>query len=352
VWDLGNVLDPIPGEIEFAAEVFYDTGSVQSCTFKVEIGVRTDDVIVVGWISPTLAALTSTIGVDPQLLTVMPPNGVVTSSFGCNEQVGLLSGGALTVGIGGPLFGGADRDYVLSWLFHYGQDNFSPSFGPPPADFQSNGVIGYAKVDAYRASVTRYKFIAHLQIKYVKASDNDTFAVPPTVLHEQIDVGSTKNPCGPIMGALDVIAAQTGPATTLNASVTSNRVTLIADASPDVKAVRAFDALTAAGVVDWEVWENVGCRIIFRANGDTSPELTFQPFPSFYLYKNGALDTITFQVPIKDHFYGPGDTNYPVYPFGQESWSGAAQVPIPDSRCGDAESQPATSARTPEYTIP
>jgi hypothetical protein len=215
-------------------------------------------------------------------------------------------------------------------------------------------VIDYQKLDTFRASVTKYKFIAHFQARFLVHDDGLTFAGPPTVLQADVEVGQTRNPCGDIIGVPCPVPAQTGPATTSVPVVpTSNqRLTMIADASPDADAVRAFDALTAAGVVDFEVWENVGCRIRFWANGGTSPDLTFQPFPSYYVYRNGGLVSVTPQVPIRDHFYGPADANYPVYPFGQVSWTGAAGVPIPDSRCGNAVSPADSTARVPAYTIP
>jgi len=90
----------------------------------------------------------------------------------------------------------------------------------------------------------------------------------------------------------------------------------------------------------------------FWANGDTTPEIVLQPYPSFYEYRNGVLVNVNPQTsePI-GHFYGPGDSSYPVYPFGTIDCNAAYGV-IPSSRCGDATSPAPPSARIPEYTVP
>ena len=370
-WDLGDILNPMPGEIEFKATITYTDGTRQCGKFKSEIGVRTDDVIVVGWIDPALVPLAPTIAVDSNILTAMPPTGVVTNISHCTARIAWLSEGLVSVpgpppaipSPTDPLLAPKDRDYLLQWLFHFGQDNFAPTFGPPPSDFRTSNVIDQQKVQQFFVQTTKYKVFAQLQIRYLVDLPGQRFKEPPIFLRWPTAVGETRNPCGfsPIIPPfVDPIPAQTGPATTPLPVISpqSKRVSLIVDGSPDAPAVRAFDTLMGVGVLESQFWENVGARITFQWNGGTSPELVYSPFPSFYVYRNGLQVSVIPQVPVKDHFYGPGDANYPVYPFGTvvcptcPASSCAIFFAIPDSRCGDAASPAHPSARIPPYTVP
>jgi len=361
-WDVGDLLDPVPGPVQFTASISYDDGHAECAEFKTEIGVRTDDMIVIGWIDPQMVTLPAVNdGLDPPTWFVNPfiagmiqPTGLVPNSLDCNALVGDLSEGMTTLGPGGPPLSLIDRSYILNWLFKYGQDNMSPTFGPPPSDFRSNDAIDYQKVAAYREEKTRYKVFVHLQIRYLMEPEANGFKEAPAILHDKVEVGSTKNPCRGVLDWLDVVEGQTGPGTTPTAHVspTNSRVSLIADASPDAAAVRAFDTLTAVGVAVWEVWESVGCRITFQPNGLTTPDIVLQPYPSFFEYHNGVLTSVVPQTPTTTgHFYGPGDANYPVYPFGTADCF-ATFANIPSSRCGDAASPAEPTARIPEYVVP
>ena len=355
-WDLGDILNPTPGPVDINVVVRYTDGSCLSGRYSTEIGVRTDDVVIIGWINPDLITLPAVNNgatppvwfVNPIIVNAMPANGVVSNRLECNLMVADLSESMITVGPGGPPLTFLDREYILSWLFKYGQNNFSPAYGPPPDDFiGGDNVMDFDEIDDVAAVATGFKFFSELQIRY-RINDTGTFV--PTVLRKKAKVGDMKNPCGAVAGYLDVIPGQQGFATVAG-YITSDHVSTIVDASPDAAAVRVFDTLTASYVLDPEAWANVGARVLFDSNNRTTARIAKTPFPSFYIYVNGHPFHPIAQSTIRGQFFGPGDSDYPVYPFGLVPCT-AVFGTIPDSRCGNAVLSADPSSVTPDYTIP
>ncbi len=341
-WNVGDLLNPHPGEVMFEAYVWYTDGTEQCFNFKSEIGVRTDDVIVVGWIDGTNVPLNPA-GVTAQIVAIMPPAGLpVPSSFDCNTFVSDLYFNDNTPNGINPLTG-LDRTYILNWLFKFA-DNANPSTVIPGGDFRnaSDTFQDESEVSAFYGLKTNYKLFNRLQIKYLDGG------VPQVVRPPTTGIGDTTNPCGPWWPALAVYPGQSGDANGPPAIVLSNRVTLINDGSPDAGAIRAFNTLTGNGVTGTPVfWENIGSKIQFWLNGATSGTITVQPYPTYYVYRNGKRVTTIPQAaqPIGNFVTNP-------YPFGTVECSTPLRGTTPGGRCGDAESPADSSARVPPYIVP
>ena len=341
-WDLGDILNPTPGEIEFWVHVLYADGRRECGRFASEIGVRTDDVILVAWIDGNNVPLNPA-GVNAQIVAIMPPAGPpVPSNFDCNDLVGDLYFNDNTPNGINPLTG-VDRTYILNWLFKFA-GNSNPSSGViPGGDFRNaaNTFQDESEVAAFYSLKTNYKLFNRLQIKYLDDG-------APQVIHQPTGIGDTVNPCGPWGPALAVYPGQSGPANGPPAIVLSNRVTLINDGSPDAGAIRAFNTLMGNGVAGTPVfWENIGSSIKFYFSGATSPVITLQPYPTYYEYRNGRFFGSTAQAAQPAGNFVPNP-----YPFGTVECYTPLVGTTPGGRCGDAVSPADASARIPPYTVP
>jgi len=346
-WNLGDIIAPIAGDIEFAVQVTHSDGTVECGSFMAEIGVRTDDVIVVGWIDPNGVSLPA--GAAGWLTAMMPPTGPpVPSSLDCNLFMLDLSENSTT-----PLsqtITAIDRDYILKWLFKFA-GNTDPTLVIPGGDFRDpNGsYLDEAEVTGFAATPTNYKLFSRLQVAYVL---NGTSLSQPTILQSRTETGETVNPCGAIVGFLGSFPGQVGPADFQFLLVGNNqRIVTINDGSPDTGAIRAFNTLTAKDLPPGQApvfWENIGSKITFTANSGTSPTIVMQPYPTYYVYRNGTLVNIVPQAATPN-----ANFNGLAYPFGTVSCIGVWGV-TPGGRCGDAASPPAPSARIPpsQYVVP
>ncbi len=173
-WDLGDVLNPTPGEITFRVEVDYAEGMRECGEFESEIGVRTDDVILVAWIDPNNVPLNPA-GVSPQLLTLFPVAGspvVITPPCGACEVIGAVANGISNVcGITLNDYdnpqpqGDANRKYLLHWMFKYA-GNPDPAMGIPGGDFRNdadthmdeNDLLLYVTIAVTNRSIKRLTF--------------------------------------------------------------------------------------------------------------------------------------------------------------------------------------------------
>lgn len=88
-WKLVNPLDWKPGTYKIKCSINKD-GNTTLLEFEQRVGVRTDDIVVIGWIDPAPIPLV-TAGVQPALLSVLPEGGL-TVSDGDNSKLkaGLL----------------------------------------------------------------------------------------------------------------------------------------------------------------------------------------------------------------------------------------------------------------------
>lgn len=355
-WDLGDILNPMPGEIEFNATITYTDGKKQCGKFKTEIGVRTDDVILIGWIDannvpwpmPAPGWLTAI------LPTAFPP---APPALACNNLIRELSENDEIPFSAPAALTAAERDYILFWMFRFGGNLDPRGVRPnglqvvPGTDFRdpTDSFMDETEFSTYVAGTIDYKLVNRFQVRYGATANG--FLGTPTVLKAGTWIGHTENPCGTILTFLDVFPGQRGSIDTGIAAIgSSNRtITLINDGSPDAGAIRAFNTLRGKAVAPfgWTplFWENIGSAIRFRYDGNTEPSVVLQPYPTYYEYRNGKFVHSTPQAasPLANFATNP-------YPFGTVSCIRTGGI-TPGGRCGDAESTPAGTARVPNYTL-
>jgi hypothetical protein len=337
------------GKHTFKVAVDFVGGGHAEATRDIDVGVRTDDTIVVGWINPDGVTLPT--GANSEVTTVFsaPP---VPSSLACNGLVGLLSQNQEP--LMGPmgnqtplLMTQTDRTFVLYWLFKYGS-SADPATVIPGGDFRS-GTFGTDedKVRTFRGTPTNYKLFNRLQVKFTLGPGGLGFAGAPIVLHRDVGVGTTENPCGPVADFGALFPGQTGPANNLLSvrDVPISHVSLINDASPDANAVEAFNFLVYK-LLPAVFWEDIGSQISFSATGGPVPIVVVQPYPTYYEYHNGIRVQITPQASTP---LGNFQTN--PYPFGTVPCTRSLTT-VPGGRCGEASLPPDPTARTPAYVIP
>ncbi len=74
VWDLGD-LQPTAGILMFTCTATFASGDVSTGNYSIEVGIRTDDIILVGWINRK--EVTLPIGTHPWVRRQFPPDGQV-----------------------------------------------------------------------------------------------------------------------------------------------------------------------------------------------------------------------------------------------------------------------------------
>ena len=335
----------LSGTLTFQVTVAFAGGAQEQSSRDVEVGVRSDDTIVVGWINP--AGVTLPGGASPAVTGLLTPPPV-PSSLQCNLFVLDLSNNFTTPNFI-PLTL-ADRSYVLNWLFKYA-GNPDPST-VIPGDFRNSATsfTDESKVANFLGTLTNFKLFNRFQVKF-RVGAGGTFNGTPIVLQQKTGIGTTKNPCGTVLGFLGLFPGQAGPANGPPPvpSPTNTRNSLINDGSPDAGAIRAFDTLTGKDLPAGATavfWENIGTRISFNAGGGPTPTVVVQPYPTYFEYHNGKLVNTT---PQASSPLGNFQTN--PYPFGTVPCLELGGI-TPGGRCGDASSPADPSARVPQFTAP
>ena len=399
------VIAPLPsglfGTVTFTATVFLTNGGQAAANIVIQIGIRSDDITVVGWINPLGVPPIVATGVNGLVTVAMPSPTTVPLGFPtnllCNGIVGELSDGipaTVTTFLGMPIpvsLSNVDLNYILLWLFTYGSNSdpgvVLPALGVTGrADFfdPATNFTSSAQVAAYLSSLESYKLFNRLQVKFL--TNGTSFLAFPTVLQQAVGVGTTTNPCGPatvpplIVSVVPPIftppvtvpalfPGQIGPKNGPPAIVVVNaanpsgiRISQINDGSPDAGAIRAFDEISfIVTPPDTVYWENIGSQITFSPGGPTG-SIVQQPYPTYNIYVNGVLTAIRPQAasPFGNFQAAP-------YPFGTVPCPFGTIVSLPGSpffapilgtipggRCGDASSPPDPTVRTPPpiYTVP
>jgi hypothetical protein len=337
----------MPGKITFMAEVIYLDGTRKCGLFDTEIGVRTDFVVVIGWIDPDNVPLV-TAGVDRNLLRAFPPSGPPVGLWG-GVQIAILvsQGDVQPMGINlleapwAATPGRRNRLYLLNWLFKF-TANPDPRTITGPADFRdaTDTHIDFEKLNSYTNVRTNYKLFNLFQVRYL--ANEGGFTVPPFVLIQSWVIGTTMDP---IMGA--PTQGQSGPHNG-DRQATAQSIWAINEGSPPAAGILAFNTLMGNAVPrNPTFWENIGSRIKFSYDNGTEPIVTVQAYPTFYVYHNGRLVSINPQAPQpSDHFYRNP------YPFGIVPCDGSTafgSIPHPHGggRCGNAVAPEESSARIP-----
>jgi hypothetical protein len=343
-YNAGNVA-AIPGDVLVGVTVGIGGFDLRA-TKEIEIGVRTDDIIIVSWIDPAAVPLPPTpppaVGAD--IAALFPPTGAPVG-IGQAEVAGLILG-QLAAGDDSPQrasdpaglvpLNASERTYLIEWMFKYGASS-DPRLAIPGNDFRDAGDLGTNEneVANFLDTETNYKLFNRLQIRYRVGTNG--FNGMPTVLRHSVATGDTVDP----LGLFPYIHnGQDGPAMTNSPFSGANRVSSIVDGSPDSLGIRAMNTLTAVGVANPVWWENIGNKMTFRHDGNaagsfTMPDFAFANYPTHNIYVNGTFDRAIAQWPTP---FGHFVTN--PYPFG------------PGGRGGDGESPAAFGARAPDWTVP
>jgi len=401
-WNVGAI-GPTAGNPLFQCLVQYPNGTAIFKQITIEIGIRSDDAIAIGWIDP-IGVTISSAGVSAQILHDLAPGLGNTGMPGTDPnypfnpvaataRLAALSANDDHLGFlptnPNDILSATDRNYILDWMFKYAANpdpaavlTTMPGFSTS-ADFMGTaGYIDYAKLAAYIAVGTNYKLINHLQVKYrVNLSNTSQFNGMPVLLNgSQGLVGATINPTGipfqipagiALLDFFDAIQAlqgyialftydtleyyvvhtQNGPMNNLF-SMVGTHVSLINDGSPDLPAVRAFNTTVALHNGIPIYWENIGSKWNITC-GSTTPVLSWQPYPTYNTYINGPFQTQKYQAAIPQNEFVSDP-----YPFGDDDSIGLpptipglydplAMPTIPGGRDGIAWLPASNSARIP-----
>jgi hypothetical protein len=347
-WDLGDILNPVPGEITFKVEITYADGQRECGVFGSEIGVRTDDVIVVGWIDPDNVPL-STAGVIPQLLTLFPPGGPPVATGltcdACQTMFAVAQGDANPCNIGiDAATNNANRQYLLHWMFKYA-GNADPRTSPfvPGGDFRNaaDTHIDNNEFVAFVASATTYKLINRFQVKYLATATG--FKGTPLLVTSLTVIGATSNPLAACPLVPNPAPGQPGP-NWRKLGQTAISIWQVNEGSPEASAILAFNTLMGNAVPSNPTfWESIGSRIRFRFDNGTEPIVSLQVYPTYFEYRNGRYVGRYDQLPDPQGVF----ILYP-YPFGAVPCTG---IPFPhlQGRCGEARSTEDGTARIPPF---
>jgi hypothetical protein len=275
-WDLGD-LPPSPGAWSIHLKATFNDGRTAEASTDIEVGVRTNDVLVVAWIDPAGVPLPVS-DADPELLEFYPPWGApvspVQSLLTLGHQ-GLIAAGSTIHPVWPRPMTFAERMYVLNWMFHFA-GNFCALNRCPPSSFANDG-----DVSSFRTQRDHYKLFNRMQIKYLV--ENGAFKGAPIRLRKDVDIGVTHNPVfdfiteagvpGPANGSFDFhpdVAFQ------------------VNDGTPASLAVAAFNTLAAP----WE-WSNIGSRIELGPSLGSGNRVVPQVYPTYFVFENlSKTDTI------------------------------------------------------------
>ena len=195
-----------PGKYKIKCAISFAGGSSSTQEFEQEVGVRTDDVVVVGWIDGDQVTLDGK-GVQASLTQALPQGGLTAlSPWQSKANAGNLLLTILANGVNGSFeigernkrlpfgpFSDADKTYALYWQFKYANNR------PPLANFTDDeGYFSQSKLDDFinTEDQTRYKLLNHYQAKFLVTADEKI--ENSTLTHigkaQEVYIGNTKDP--------------------------------------------------------------------------------------------------------------------------------------------------------------
>jgi len=308
-------LDWKPGKYKIKCTISFAGGSNSTAEFEQEVGVRTDDVVVVGWIDPAQVPLNSS-GVQSALVRVFPPGGLTSgdSDEAKAKAAQLLNiiatqGVNFTFAIGDSStaftpFSATDKTYALNWMFKY-----AGNLAPPSAFTDSDGFFSQQTLDDFATETnhTRYKLINHYQAKY-RIGDDQKFK-PGTLVHlkHYVNIGYTKDPSryyevGGIIAwigkwvnsypADGAFPGTAGPNNSRNPVTKETESKLCNEGRPDQKALDAFMQLT--GKDQGQIWSSITFfsdpqHYSETTSSTTGQSLTRAPKPQYFY--QGRINT-------------------------------------------------------------
>ena len=313
--------------------------------FEQIVGVRTDDVVVVGWIDPQQVSL-NTSGVQSALTQVLPVGGL-SAEDGDNAKLkaGILLKHIAEQGVASPFqvdepwyappmiigvdfraFSAADKTYALNWMFKYAGN---PA---PPDDFTDNeGYFSQAEVDDFVATKhkTLYKLFNHYQARYLVGTDQKFKSGTLVHLKHKALIGNTKDPARiyDTWGFFDwlgrclenypdngIFPGMPREHNSNNPVVTDTTSKMCNEGTPDQKALDAFKNLT--GHDQGYIWSSITFFSDLQHYSETTSPLTSQTltrnpkptnfhqggintqvYPTYWIYINGEKKGVQNQAP-------------------------------------------------------
>ena len=268
-WEVGEIAAEA-GTLEFRLDVELSNGSSLTETRKIEVGIRTDDVLVIGWINPNGVPL-SPQGVHPDVLTRLPHTGQFSGRVQKMQALVYLAsitGGNTSRSLLPPWnqpLSQTDKEYILNWMF------FHASNSPPPTTFADEQAVA-----AYLATRTNYKLANRLQIKYRVLSGQ--FRQPPIVLR-RLDPPRIGETLDPVLGMS--VPGSAGGMNGRSGTFQDHIYYVVNDGSPDSAAVAAFNTLMQP-----LRWSNIGSIIEMGIPYGTDYNIRQQLYPTYVIYRN------------------------------------------------------------------
>jgi hypothetical protein len=292
-----------PGTYTITLEVTFDNGLKKTATMTQEVGVRTQDVLVIGWINGDHVPLSDS-GVYLPLSLMFPTSGLGINASLVQQAAALTYLGTVSFGNDDRPFGplgnklsATDRHYLLNWLF-----KFAPNPHPPDYFFAE------LEVSAFKALHVVYKLYNRAQVKYFVAGGKITDV---TRIHKEIDIGWTIDP----ITGIAIFPGEAGPANE-RFVVTDTEIHQINDGTPEHMAVAAFNTLMTP-----RIWNNIGSKVMFSLAALSAGDVKNQLYPTYNIYVTKSIVALRDQAPdpsgnFNTTPYPPGPP-YPPYIYPQ-----------------------------------
>jgi hypothetical protein len=279
-WPMNTGISWDPGDYVLTLEVTFDTGVTKTSTYNQRVGLRTDDVLVIGWINKAGVAVNPD-GVYWAVTEIFPPEGLCGASLVQKAAAGAY---LLTVALGGDArpFGppdnflsAADRRYLLNWQFKHGGNP-----GPPPPLFFTE-----EQVEDYKESTSNWKLWNRAQVKYFVA-DGKINGVQR--LKKDTLIGTTTDP----ISCLIPVPGEAGVPWNGQFIVRDTEIHQINDGTPDSFATNGLNTLTRP-----LLWSHIGSKIQFTLSAGITGDVTNQVYPTYSKFRNKSLYSVDPQAP-------------------------------------------------------
>ena len=403
IWNV--IIPPTPGIVTFQCMMQRPGASPTITSLSVEVGIRTDDTILVGWIDRNAVPISPS-GVDAAVLADLPANGGVSPNIAGTARIAALvdNDDCLDYLTCTTPYNATDKNYILDWMFHFAdnpdptptlQGLTTPDVTNPTGLNATNdltttaGYMSYPKLADYMSDLHRFKLLNHFQVKYrVNLTNLTQFNGAPMVLQGGATIGATVNPTGlppdlssvlnelaslPFPYSIPGLAAaslnhslndpQAGPANgVIGPTPSVDHISQCNDGSPEIPAIRAFNTLMGLDVPNPLFWQNIGSKITFTCPNTAPNPPTYENYPTYYWYGNGLFVRPFPQAGTpQGHFFANPypfgtDPSYGLPPEGPGNIPLIPGVPsfptIDGGRNGIASTPGDASSSIPAYIVP
>lgn len=237
---------------------------------------RDENVLAIGWIDPNGVPL-STTGVDPIVLSHVPPQGLVGASF-LQKAATLIWFVRLAAGDDRrpdmepdnpfPVYlTAADKAYTLKWTFKFAANPCNEHRCPEMTSFKRD----WETFDFAYNRDTSYKLFNKLRV-VSRRSPTQVFKVLPPVARSMIGVT-----IDPIFATR--VPGEAGPLNEKRQDLGGGRFVLINDGTPDFAAVAMFNTLTRPNK-----WNHIGSRIEVGRPDGPGYKVDTQVYPTYNIF--------------------------------------------------------------------